>query len=145
MSKTFLPRKSKFRKISYTASCGCRCMVIDGPAGECPAKLTGTDKESVATWIEKVMDAGHNKSLHYSLVALKYFVRNFYEFKSPEWRTVVAHIVSLNDEIEVEVDDFSDLQEEEVKEEEVKAGVKNLTAIKVEKDDDFSDLEEDPF
>ncbi|MCK9459504.1 MAG: hypothetical protein M0R80_07690 [Proteobacteria bacterium] len=75
--------------------CGCRCINIMAPAGDCPAKLLGTEQETVIIWAEKVIQAGHAKGLHFSPSALKYFVRQFYDLDSEEHRLAVSHIQSM--------------------------------------------------
>ena len=126
---------AKALKIAYSGSCGCGHMVVDGPAGDCPANLNGIDEESVSKWAAKVIAAGHTKSLHYSVKALKYFVRKFYEYNSPEWRTVVNILLSLADKATSQYEEISEHRESD----------EHVVYGKSDEDDDFSDLEDEPF
>ena len=75
--------------------CGCRCINIMAPAGDCPEKLASTEQEVVIVWAEKVIQAGHKKGLHFAPSALKYFIRQFYDLDSEEHRTAVGHVQSM--------------------------------------------------
>jgi len=84
------------RRRSATGSCGCGFMSIIAPAGWCPVKLTGTDEESVKVWARKVVEAGHKIQRHFTLVALKYWVSQFYE-RGEDRRTICQHLTSIYD------------------------------------------------
>lgn len=82
------PTRSDIEASQSVVACGCHCINIMAPAGDCPAKLSGTDQESVIIWAEKVVEAGHKKGLHFSPSALRYFVRQFYDLETSEHQAV---------------------------------------------------------
>ena len=87
------------RRMLATGSCGCGFMNIIAPAGHCPVKLTGTDEETVTKWAAKVIEAGHKIARHFSMRAVKYYAREFFDcYEEPEkLRTVLQHLESIGD------------------------------------------------
>lgn len=69
-----------------------RMLVVHTPAGACPVKLKGTNKQDVREWAEAVVQAGYKNNRNYSLDAIKYFVRHFYDMFSEDWKVVVGHL-----------------------------------------------------
>lgn len=65
---------------------------VIAPVGRCPVKLTGTSETEVNTWIDAVMTAGMNNSVHYSPAALRYFSRQVYEYGTLEYQMVCDNI-----------------------------------------------------
>jgi hypothetical protein len=90
-----MPTRSDVEASQSAQICGCRCINIIAPAGDCPAKLTSTDQESALVWAEKTIDAGHKKGLHFSPSALRYFVRQFFDLHSDEHQTVCDCLYSV--------------------------------------------------
>lgn len=123
------------RRRMASGSCGCGHLNIVAPAWACPVKLTGTDRETVAVWAGKVVDAGHKIARHYSPTALKYYVRHFYDLESEDWRTVVGHLASISDmgTVPCQTGDYD--EDEEFEED---------THDEAEQDDS-ADLEEEPL
>jgi len=110
--------------------CGCKFINITAPAGPCPAKLSGVSKEELEAWSQKVMETGHKAELHYSLEALQYFVRQFYDMDTTEFKT--AHGILAN------LEQSWGWEEDEKEEEEMEDSPKiKLPEI------DVSDVEED--
>ena len=64
------------------------------PAGKCPAKLKGTSCEEVTEWAEEVFSAGRNNNLIYLPSAIAFFAQQFYNFSSPEYKTVCDHLIN---------------------------------------------------
>ena len=62
------------------------------PSGYCPIKLTGTDPDSVAAWIDDVITYGYENGRNYTNSALKYWVRDFFEIGSDEFLQVCSNI-----------------------------------------------------
>ena len=79
----------KHRSVSATM------LRIHTPAGSCPHRLEDTDEATVQRWAEKVRDTGESDGRFYSLPALKYYARQFYDIFSDEWKTVVGHLQAL--------------------------------------------------
>jgi len=65
-----------------------RLLRVSTPAGECPHKLKGFDYDTVHEWAEQVRAAGRDNGRYYTLRALVYFVRHFYDLQSEEYATV---------------------------------------------------------
>ena len=128
------------RRRMASGSCGCGHMSIIAPAGYCPVKLTGTDRETVFKWAEKVVDAGHKIARHFTMKAVKYYAREFFDCYDPEdaikLRTIMEHLVSIDSVGSVstcqfgecgQVEDDEELDQDELDEE------------------DSNDLEEEPL
>lgn len=73
---------------------------IATPAGACPAKLTGTDKQAVYAWIDRVLKAGEDDSRELLESAIKYYAREFYNITErkddglTDYQIVCQHIES---------------------------------------------------
>lgn len=67
---------------------GNRYKVVVIPAGKCPIKLTSTSEESVLAWAQSVLDHGRKCLRTYATSALRYWVRDYYEIGTPEYRAV---------------------------------------------------------
>ena len=134
------------RRRLASGSCGCGHLSIIAPAGHCPVKLTGTDRETVLKWAEKVVEAGHKIARHYTMKAVKYYAREFFDcYDEPEkLRTVLAHLESIQDTtLSLPEDDIDDNVDDLENEEEVEVE-KPVNPTQTGKDeDDFSDLEEE--
>lgn len=74
------PEPSQPRRTNYDP----RLLRISTPAGECPHKLKGTDCDTVQEWAEQVRAAGRENGRYYTVHALVYFVRHFFDLGSPE-------------------------------------------------------------
>lgn len=61
---------------------------VHAPAGTCFVPLTGTDEATVEKWVERLRAQFRAKGEHLSVEGLKYWVRGFYDFFSPEHETV---------------------------------------------------------
>jgi hypothetical protein len=70
-------------------------MIIAVPAGECPIKLRGVDRESVETWADEVRNTFSERNEHLTVNGLCYYSRQFYEFHSAEYKTVKAELASI--------------------------------------------------
>lgn len=93
--------------------CGCGMVNILAPAGAPAVKLNGTDEETVLDWAEKMIAAGHDRKVHYSPGALRYFVANyFFERNGDEYRLVCEHLASLAS-VPSAADDWQEEPEEE--------------------------------
>ena len=98
------------------------------PAGACPAKLKGTDRDSVVEWGNIVVDHGMKESLKYLTEALIYWVRNFYDFGTKEYKTVC----------QILVEEFGPVQPWPKFEYEVK---KSTTKFIPEKEEEIADID----
>lgn len=67
-----------------------RCIVTLTPAGACPVKLTGIDADSIDQWIEQLIDVGVRDHRLYSISAICYFLREFVDVHSDEYRQLCA-------------------------------------------------------
>lgn len=72
-----------------------RGIVIDTPAGICPAKLFSTEPTEVREWARAVLEAGAEESKRYSLRALKYWVRHYYDMYTAEWELACSILDSI--------------------------------------------------
>lgn len=80
------PRRSSFDP---------RQLVIIAPAGACPHKLTSTERDDVEEWAEKVREYGVDHNRFFTIKALAYFARQFYELFTPEHDQVKAHLQDI--------------------------------------------------
>jgi hypothetical protein len=76
-------------------ACGCHGLNVMAPAGDCPAKLPDTELASVEGWVNRVIEAGHKRGLHFGPSALKYFVRQFYDLGSDNYHLVCSHVEEI--------------------------------------------------
>jgi ribosomal protein S14 len=83
------PREKTVIPAGYTTN-------VIAPAGKCPVKLKGTDKETVLDWAAKVRAHGAERGDFYSTYALKYYVRYIYNVFSDEYKAVAAIIDELD-------------------------------------------------
>lgn len=60
------------------------------PAGECPAKLKATDRNSVMEWVDRIAESGEKTGHKYMPEAIKYWVRHVYDMNSKEYKEVCA-------------------------------------------------------
>lgn len=67
---------------------------ISTPAGNCPVRLGSTESDKVLEWMDAVQAMGERQGRLYTTSALKYFVRQFYDIHSPEYKAVCAVIDS---------------------------------------------------
>lgn len=49
--------------------------IIFTPSGDCPFKLKNTNPATIRQWANSVIRLGHQKEIHYSPAALRYFIR----------------------------------------------------------------------
>jgi hypothetical protein len=98
-SRYDIPTTSDFEANKHWKSCGCGYKNVVAPAGECPSKLKDTTEESVREWMQKVIDNGHLKKLHYSSTALRYFASKLYDRNSEEYMDVDYNINNIVREI----------------------------------------------
>ena len=64
------------------------------PAGKCPVKLAGDDKESIREWIVKLTQKKDGNTTYLASV-YKYWVRDFYESYSQEYKDIGKIIDTL--------------------------------------------------
>ena len=57
------------------------------PSGYCPVKLTGNDRESIRDWIIKITQEKDDNTTYLASV-YKYWVRDFYESYSQEYKDI---------------------------------------------------------
>jgi len=57
------------------------------PAGECPVKLSGNDRESIRDWVIKLTQKKDDNTTYQASV-YKYWVRNFCESYSQEYKDI---------------------------------------------------------
>jgi hypothetical protein len=69
--------------------------VTTTPAGPCPVRLTGTDGQAVREWVAGVLAEGQERGVHYAAEALRYRVREFHDYGTPEYEAVCAHLDGL--------------------------------------------------
>jgi hypothetical protein len=84
--------------------------VVTAPAGACPYKLDDTSENAVHLWANRVVNAGHNKDMHFAPSALRLFARQFFEFDTEEYQTVCQHIATA-------LPDYIPADEEELRQE----------------------------
>ena len=79
-----------------------RLRPVSAPSGKCPYKLTSIDFDVVSDWASKVRSAGIGDSeyngVYYTLEALIYFSRQFFELGTPENKVVKDHLCFLDNE-----------------------------------------------
>jgi len=68
-------------------------MTIYTPSGECPIRLQGTDAVSVLNWVDAVREYGYRVGKQYTISALCYWVRQFYEMDTVEHRKACDHVM----------------------------------------------------
>lgn len=61
------------------------------PAGYCPAKLEGTDVESVTAWVKKIKSTAPSGT-EYMPTAFKYWVRHTYDINGPDHPVAVESL-----------------------------------------------------
>lgn len=85
-----------------------RLLSVSTPAPHvmpCP-KLNGDSYEEVSQWAAKVMETGYKEDRLFTLPALQYYVREFFEYGSNQYRQVCEHLVRCYAEREqTETDD----------------------------------------
>lgn len=74
----YVPSKEDMEDSRDAKICDCGFLPVIAPSGESPAKLNDSDYESVMLWKSKVIVAGHEKGLHYTPSALRYFIAHYH-------------------------------------------------------------------
>lgn len=69
-----------------------RCRVVITPAGPCPVKLQGIEQEFIDRWVEELIDLGIRNKQLYSISAMRYYGREFFDIQSPQYRHFCATI-----------------------------------------------------
>ena len=69
-----------------------RLLCIYTPSGSCPVVLKSMDPEVVWAWADAVREHGVANGRFYTARAIHYWVREFYDVNSLEYRTVCALI-----------------------------------------------------
>ena len=69
-------------------------MAVTIPSGKCPARLEGSDKESVRSWMVSVV-AAKPIGYGYEPSAFKYFSRQFYDMGKEDYMAICSHVDSL--------------------------------------------------
>ena len=64
------------------------------PAGHCPVKLTGLDRESIRIWVTAITQKKDSNTTYQASV-YKYWVRDFYAPYSEEYKAITAIIDTL--------------------------------------------------
>jgi len=80
-------------------------IIIRIPAGTCPVRLVGTDRESVKAWGDKVLEYYHARKEHLMPEGLRYYARYSHDLRTDEYKTIAAHI---NEIYEADEDDLSE-------------------------------------
>ena len=79
------------------------CLII--PSGKCPAKLEGDDRASIRDWIIEVTKS-KPENVSYQASVYKYWVRDFHESYSEEYKTIGEIIDSI---VTTKIDKVSDI------------------------------------
>jgi len=66
-------------------------MAVTIPAGKCPVKLEGADKESIREWITSLIDL-KPKGYGYEPTVFKYYSRQFYDFGKDEYKQICNNV-----------------------------------------------------
>jgi len=82
----------------FAAALGQTGMTVLTPACQCPIRLKGIDKDIVCGWVENVLNAGFARGFIYSVPALCYFVREFYDYGTEDFFAVCNIIKECVDE-----------------------------------------------
>lgn len=72
-----------------------RISLVYAPAGKCPVKLTGTSQEQVLGWANAVKEVGFDKKEYYTVTALKYYARYFFDVFSDDYLIVEGHLETI--------------------------------------------------
>lgn len=64
------------------------CRSVSTPAGKCPVKLGSSNPTEVEFWAHSVVAKGRESGIAYAVSALVYWIREFYEIGSREYRDV---------------------------------------------------------
>ena len=67
---------------------------ITTPAGKCPFHLEGTDDKSIIEWVKNIRTLERGV-YYYGVSAIQYWVRDFYECNSSEWKHVTERVEVL--------------------------------------------------
>ena len=86
------PCKSELEANQFAQGFGGQGMIVTTPAGACPVKLKDTHHETVGDWCAKVVDAGQQNGKTYAPSALRYFVREFFEYGTHEYAVCCENI-----------------------------------------------------
>ena len=62
------------------------------PSGYCPVKLKELDKDSIVYWAQNVQALGFEEGQHYLASALRYFMRQFIDPLTQEYRLASSYI-----------------------------------------------------
>lgn len=73
-----------------------RLATVIAPAGKCPFVLAGTSYEEVMGWAQAVRGRGFDKSEYYTVSALKYYARYFFDIFSDDYLIVEGHLENIN-------------------------------------------------
>jgi acetone carboxylase gamma subunit len=101
------PLPAKSLAAVRTKFSGYRLRYVDVPAGECPVKLGGTDRDSVATWRSKLIDSGIEKNMMYTAQAVRYFARYCCGLDDEDRKTVVSLLEEIAEEEIAEEEEYS--------------------------------------
>jgi len=75
------------------------------PAGKCPFSLSNSEPETVSAWADKVSDHARQSGKRLLPSALRYYVRQFFDFHSEEYRRVAAMLPDQSDQSVVETEE----------------------------------------
>ena len=67
---------------------------ITTPKGTCPFLLEGKDDESILAWIKNIRTLDHGV-YYYGVSAIQYWVRDFYECSTSDWKYVTTRVAQL--------------------------------------------------
>lgn len=90
--KVVIPIPRNPRPIEPIMMKGGSMRVVLTPSGECPAKLQGISEEQVRKWVDELQEIAGKRDDHLHPDALKYYARQFYDFTSPEYKSVCGII-----------------------------------------------------
>ena len=89
-------------KVEYTPA------KISIPAGYCPVELADCDIESVRAWVVS-LTTRKPKEYTYTPTVYKYWVRHFYDFQTPEFKTTQENLDKI---VKRDIRTVADLEDE---------------------------------
>ena len=94
-------RKVRSRKFTVTKSHVAKSFsgpasLISTPAGKCPVELEGTSDQEIIGWAKAVKASARGND-EYTVNAIQYWVRDFYDPISEEWKLVRSKLYEYRD------------------------------------------------
>lgn len=72
--------------------------MLSTPSGKCPVELMGTSDEEILEWALAIKTQTQ-KGYEHTINSIQYWVRDFYNPMSPEWKHVRQRLEDLKEEI----------------------------------------------